>query len=89
MKPTINQGKHSGEFDTDRLAHSLEQACYSVGTPEGSASDIAKQVVKTIDKWLEGKPEVTDDDIRRKAGEHLERLCPEAGYLYKNQKSIL
>ena len=89
MKPTINQGKHSDEFDAKRLTRSLEQACYSVGTSEGATDDIVRRVVSSTETWLEDKSEVTGDDVRRKASELLERLCPEAGYLYKHQKSIL
>lgn len=89
MKPMINQGKHSGEYDAKRLAQSLKEACYSVGTSEGATKDFVKRVISSTETWLTDRPEVTDDDVRRKAAELLEKLCPEAGYLYKNQKSIL
>lgn len=89
MIPVVRRGSNSADFDEAHLRRSLEKACYTVGTPEGSAEDIVGRVIKSVNKWLNDKPEVTQDDIRRKASETLERYCPEAGYLYKHQKSIL
>lgn len=93
MNPIVrrtNVGKKSSEaYDETKLRQSLSEACYSVSVSEGATHDIVTQVIKSLQKWLDTKPEVTDRDIRRKASEQLETLCPEAGYLYKNQKSIL
>ena len=89
VRRTNTRRNHSEQFDELKLRRSLSEACYSVGITEGAADDIVKRVMQSIQKWLDTKTEVTDSDIRRKASEQLETLCPEAGYLYKNQKSIL
>lgn len=89
VRRTNTRRNHSEEFDQMKLTRSLQQACFSVGVTEGAADDIAKRVIQDVQKWLNNKAEVTDGDIRRKASDQLEVLCPEAGYLYKNQKTIL
>ncbi len=76
-------------FCDDKLSSSIQQACYMIGSPEGSTSDIASKVVESITQWLTNKPEITNDDLRHKAGEYLEQLCPEGGYFYRNQKNII
>lgn len=81
--------RDSEQFDEDRLRRSLSEACYSVGMSEGATDDIAARVIARVRSWLDNKPEVTNNDIRRKASETLEMMCPEAGYLYKNQNTIL
>lgn len=89
VRRTNSRRNHSEHYDELKLRRSLSTACNSVGISEGATEDIVKRVMQTIQKWLDSKSEVTDCDIRRKASERLEELCPEAGYLYKNQKSIL
>lgn len=76
-------------FDPAKLHASLTYFCSSVNASEGAAIDITERAVAKVINWLEGKSEVTNDDIRRIAGDTLESLCPEAGYLYKNEKSII
>lgn len=76
-------------FDAERLHDSIAAACYSVRLAEGIARDIAVRVCASIEAWLSTKSEVTSHDIRRKAGEFLSVHCPEAGYLYQNQHTIL
>lgn len=79
----------STPFESTRLHDSIATACYSVRLAEGIARDIAVHVCKSIETWLSTKSEVTSQDIRRKAGELLSLHCPEAGYLYQNQHTIL
>ena len=93
MNPVVRRSSArqapSEAFDEAKLRRSLAEACYSVGVSEGATDDFVSHVITALKKWLDNKTEVTDNDIRRKASETLETLCPEAGYLYKNQKSIL
>ncbi len=76
-------------FDIQRLHDSVLAACYSVRLAEGVALDTAAHICKSVEAWLESKSEVTSSDIRRKAGEVLALLCPEAGYFYQHQHTIL
>lgn len=76
-------------FSVERLRESVLSACYSVRLTEGMAEDSAVHICQVIERWLEAKTEVTSADIRRKTAEVLGRLCPEAGYLYQHQHTIL
>ena len=79
----------STPFDIARLERSIATACYSVRLAEGIARDLAVQVCRSIEDWLSTKAEVTSHDIRLRAGEMLSIQCPEAGYLYQHQHTIL
>lgn len=76
-------------FDPSRLYESVLSACYAVRLAEGVALDTATHICKLVDDWLHTKSEVTSHDIRLKAGEILSIQCPEAGYFYQHQHTIL
>lgn len=76
-------------FDAGRLRESIASACYSVRLAEGVAETAAMRICQSVEAWLHDKPEVTSGDIRRKAGDVLSIICPEAGYLYQHQHTIL
>jgi hypothetical protein len=40
-------------------------------------------------RWTADKPEVTAADIRRQAGHALEKLQPDAAYVYQHYKHIM
>ncbi len=76
-------------FDEQKLHNDIAHACRSVGSPDGAAINIASHVVNSIKQWLANKSEVTDDDLIYKSSESLQKLCPEAAYIYENQKNII
>lgn len=76
-------------FDKPRLHASIITACHSVRLAEGVAHDTAARICLAIEEWLTDKSEVTSSDIRRKTSEVLAIICPEAGYLYQHQHTIL
>lgn len=78
------QGRRPAEtFERDKLHASVLAACLSVRTPEGYAESIATSVCKAVNEWLSSKPEVTSEDLRRKAADALTVFHPDAAYLYK------
>lgn len=92
MKASIikRAGKRQSEaFQEQKLRKSIVAACLSVRSPEGEAEKIASDVCQQVIHWLEEKPEVTSEDIRRKAGKALAILHPEAAYLYKHHQLVL
>lgn len=92
MKTSIikQAGQRSSEqFQEQKLRHSIVAACLSVRSPEGEAEKVADDVCWQVINWLDKKPEVTSEDIRRKAGETLAMLHPEAAYLYKHHQLVL
>ena len=90
----IDVVKRSGERPTDRsnrekLHASVLAACLSVRSPHGEAETAAGNVCDAVIIWCGSKREVTSNDLRRKAAEHLERIHPEAAYLYKHHRLVL
>lgn len=84
-----NGQRPSESFQPQKLHASIVAACLSVRSPEGEAETIAHSVCSTIEEWLSIRPEVTSDDLRRKASESLAVLHPEAAYLYKHHQLVL
>ncbi len=91
MAHVVKRGgqRPSEAFQPQKLHASIVAACLSVRSPEGEAETIAHSVCSDIEEWLHIRPEVTTDDLRRKASESLVVLHPEAAYLYKHHQLVL
>lgn len=76
-------------FDRAKLHASVQAACLSVRSPEGEADLTATRVCQAVITWCDTKPEVTSNDLRRKAAEALQKLHPEAAYLYQHHRHVL
>ena len=80
---------HSEQFDTEKMHRSLVAACLSSGVPEGHAESIGRRITEDVIEWLQDKPEVTSDDLRRTATQYLRTHHPDAAYLYEHHRSTL
>lgn len=94
MAKAIDVVKQSGHrptevFDVDKLLQSILQACLSVRTPEGEAQSTAKNVAHIVTLWVDSKPAVTSNDIRRLTSAHLHRYHPDAAYIYQHHRTII
>lgn len=95
MGLAVDVVKHRGKqrasqvFESDKLRHSIYAACLSVRTPDGEAEEIAHNVTRHVVLWLENKPVVTSQDLRRMVSANLERYHPEAAYFYQHHRHIL
>lgn len=76
-------------FSRTKLHHSIVTACLAVRTTEGGAEVAADAVCKAVEDWLQQRPEVTSEDIRRIAGKTLEIHNPDAAYYYTGHKHIV
>lgn len=87
----VKNGRHRhGElFDREKLHKSLVAACLSSGAPTGHADSMATRVTEDVIQWLESRPEVTTNDLRRIAAKHLRTYHPDASYLYEQHRSTL
>jgi 2-phosphoglycerate kinase len=84
------QGKRPTEpFSPEKLHASIVAVCLSVHAPEGLAESTASAVSDAVTRWLDDKPEVTSDDIRRKAAEVLAKYHSEAAHLYKHHHMVI
>lgn len=75
-------------FDERKIYASVYAAVLTLREPVGSAELIAREVTDTVKKWLESKHEVTSNDIRRVAADHLKILHPDAGYQYLHHRVV-
>lgn len=94
MQKAIDIIKRGGDrpterFDRKKLHASVRAACLSVRCPEGEAEMVADAVCDALEQWLATRPEVTSNDLRRKATETLHRHHPEAAYLYKHHRLVM
>lgn len=88
MKHVVKRGGHTEAYDERKLYASVYSACLSVREHPGSAELIAQEVVENFGKWLESRHEITANDIRLKASEHLKVINPDAGHIYLHHRVI-
>ena len=81
--------RHPEPFDHEKLKKSIEAACLSAGAPAGHARSMAERVVEDVEDWLESRPEVTSNDLRRIASQRLKIFHPDASFLYEHHRSTL
>lgn len=87
----IKNGHHKRpeQFDREKLHKSIVAACISSGAPTGHAESMARKVTEQVVAWLESRPEVTSNDLRRVAAQHLRTYHPDASYIYEHHRSTL
>lgn len=79
--------RQSEPFKEAKLHSSIVRACHAAGAPTGYAESIARRVVSDVADWLESRPEVTSNDVRRVAARSLKTYHPDASYLYERHRS--
>jgi len=84
-----SHNRHPEPFNREKLHRSIVSACLSSGAPAGNAEHIARRVVDSVLAWLESRPEVTSNDVRRVAAGSLKTYHPDASYLYEHHRSTL
>lgn len=91
MSHTIRKrgGRNVETYSRQKLHNSIIAVCLSVRSKEGSSKTAAEATCDAVESWLEHKPEVTSDDIRRIAGRALKNYNPDAAYYYSQHKHIL
>lgn len=73
---------HSEPYDERKLYASVYAACLSVRTPAGEAEITAAKVCQDVAPWMAKKTEITSNDIRHQAQQHLRVYNPDAAYMY-------
>ena len=81
--------KHPELFDREKLHKSIVAACLSSGAPAGHAESMARRVTEDVIEWLEQRPEVTSNDLRRIAAHRLRTYHPDASYVYEHHRWIV
>ena len=94
MALVVDVVKRSGkrppeQLNRDKLHASIYATCLSVRSLDGHAKDTADHVCNIVLSWTDNKPEITSADIRQQAARALEKVHPDASYLYKHHKQII
>lgn len=85
----IKRKGHREAFDSRKLYASIYASCLAAHEKTEVAEKTAEQVVSSFDDWLKHKNTlITSNDIRRKAGEILEAINPDAAYSYVKHRII-
>ena len=85
----VGSKRHPEAFNREKLHKSIVGACLSSGAPTGHSENTARRVVSEVVTWLENRPEVTSNDLRRVAAHRLKIYHPDASYLYEHHRSTL
>lgn len=86
----VKRGRRRTEnFDKKKLHYGVRAACLSVRARDGEADKAADRVCDAVLIWLEDKPKVTSQDIRRVATKHLSTYHSDAAYLYERYRHII
>ncbi len=89
MRVVVKSNGKIEKFDYKKLQRSLSETFLIVKSPEGQSNEFIKKTLLEFADWQKNKPEITSDDIRRQASGILQKIHPEAAYVYKNFKSII
>ena len=94
MALAVDVVKRSGkrppeQLSRDKLHASIYATCLSLRSLDGHAKDTADHVCNIVLSWADNKSEVTSADIRKAATNALEKVHPDAAYLYKHYKQII
>lgn len=87
----VKNGQHHRPelYNAEKLHRSVVDACHAAGAPTGYAESIARRVIDEVQLWLEGRPEVTSNDLRRVTARSLKTYHPDASYLYEHHRTTL
>lgn len=88
MQHIVKRAGHSEPYDERKLYASIYAACLSVREHPGSSELIAQKVVEEFGQWVKNKHEITSNDIRSQAAQHLKVINPDAGHIYLHHRVI-
>lgn len=88
MTHIVKRKGHKQKFDERKIYASVYAACLSAHVDKEEAEATANLVAREIKKWLEGKKEITSDQIFSKVGEELGHLNKDASFMYTTHRDI-
>jgi hypothetical protein len=89
MRMVMKSGGEVEKFNYKKLQKSLNKTFLIVKSPEGQSNEFVQKTLLEFAVWQRNKPEITSGDIRRQTADILQKIHPEAAYVYKNFKSII
>ena len=88
MTNIVKRKGHKQKFDERKLYASVYAACLSAHVDKEEAEATANLVGREIKKWMEGKKEVTSNEIFNQTGEELSHLNKDAAFMYTTHRDI-
>ena len=85
----MKRKKITYEYSHDGVKESILRQAKILRLPEGWAETLAEKTAQKIDKWIEDKDMVTEDDLRRDICKELQILSPDIAFAYKNHDKII
>lgn len=89
MRKVLKSDGRIEKFNYKKLQKSLEETFRIVKSPDGQSQDFIKKTLLEFAQWQKNKPEITSSDIRIHISKILEKVHPEASYIYKNFKNMV
>ena len=77
------------EFSGAQLKADILKEARALRRPPGAAEQVAERTVKYVEKWLEGRKVVTQDDLDRVTAKKLRELDKDLAYIYRNRDKIV
>lgn len=89
MGHLIKRAGHKEEFDNKKLYASVYASCLAAHENVKTAETTAELATKEVSEWVYSKQTlITSNDIRKKAGEVLNKFNPDAAYSYIHHRII-
>lgn len=77
------------EYTHDGVKESVLRHAKGARLQEGWAEQVAERVANEVDKWIDDKDTVTEDDLRRYISKTLKEICPDIAFAYRNHDKII
>ena len=84
----VKRKKHQEPYDS----HKVYASCYAAGLdaslPKEKAEALCAKVVKEIKQWIDGKNEVSSNEIFKKITKAMRTLNKDAAFMYETHRDI-
>lgn len=84
----VKRGGHSEPFDEKKAYASTYFACRSTHMREQECEMISKMILQRLKQDLAKRRETSSGEIFRLIGRELEKINPEAAFMYKTHRDI-
>lgn len=88
MSHIIKRRGHKQEFDERKVYASVYAACLSAHVVKEEAETVSNLVVREIKKWMEGKDEITSNQIFKQTSKELMALNKDAAFMYTTHRDV-
>lgn len=88
MAHIVKRKGHKEEYDEKKVYASSYAAAMNVHLGEKRSESIAEEVMKDLNKWIEGKEEVESKEIFQEVDHVLEKHDKDAAFMYRTHLDV-